>query len=62
MSSEPCHSLARTAHLLGVSESTIRRWGESGRLAERRHPTTGRRCYTVSSVTALKALLQEIAS
>lgn len=57
MEPEPCYALARAAHILGVSESTIRRWGQAGRLAERHHPTTGRRQYTVASVAALKALL-----
>lgn len=57
MNAELYYPLSRAAHILGVSESTVRRWGASGRLVERRHPTTGRRTYTVASVTSLRALL-----
>lgn len=45
------------AEYLGVSPNTLRNWGRSGKLAERRHPMNGYRLY---SKEELDTLLSEV--
>lgn len=49
--------IKQAAEYLGVSPNTLRNWGRSGRLAERRHPMNGYRLY---STEELDALLTEV--
>lgn len=44
------------AKYLGVSANTLRNWGRSGKIQERRHPVNGYRLY---SQVELDALLSE---
>ena len=41
------------AEYLGVSPNTLRNWGRSGKLAERRHPINGYRLYARAELDAL---------
>ncbi|MCO6042667.1 helix-turn-helix domain-containing protein [Aeoliella sp. ICT_H6.2] len=38
--------ITEAAEYLGVSPNTLRNWGRSGKLAERRHPINGYRLYS----------------
>ena len=44
------------AEFLGVSQNTLRNWGNSGKIKDRRHPVNGYRLY---SIKELKALLDQ---
>lgn len=46
------------AELLGVSEQTLRRWDNSGKLRARRHPINGYRLYPRALVLELKRRIQ----
>jgi excisionase family DNA binding protein len=48
--------IKEAAEYLGVSPNTLRNWGRSGKLTERRHPMNDYRLY---SKTELDALLKE---
>lgn len=41
------------AEYLGVSPNTLRNWGRSGKLAERRHPMNGYRLYAKQELDEL---------
>lgn len=41
------------AEYLGVSPNTLRNWGRSGKLTERRHPMNGYRLYATKELDAL---------
>jgi excisionase family DNA binding protein len=41
------------AEYLGVSPNTLRNWGRSGKLAERRHPINAYRLYAKKELDAL---------
>lgn len=41
------------AEYLGVSPNTLRNWGRSGKLVERRHPMNGYRLYAKEELDAL---------
>jgi len=43
------------AEYLGVSPNTLRNWGRSGKLAERRHPINGYRLYAKEELDRLLA-------
>lgn len=49
--------IKEAAEYLGVSPNTLRNWGRSGKLAERRHPINGYRLYAKGE---LDALLSEV--
>lgn len=51
--------IKEAAEYLGVSPNTLRNWGRSGKLAERRHPINGYRLYAKAE---LDVLLREAAS
>lgn len=51
--------IKEAAEYLGVSPNTLRNWGRSGKLAERRHPMNGYRLYAKEE---LDALLSEAAT
>lgn len=37
--------IAEAAHILGVSQNTLRAWGESGKIPMHRNPTNGYRLF-----------------
>ncbi len=45
--------IKEAAEYLGVSPNTLRNWGRSGKLAERRHPINGYRLYAKDELDAL---------
>ncbi len=45
--------IKEAAKHLGVSPNTLRNWGRSGKLAERRHPMNGYRLYSEKELDAL---------
>ena len=47
-------TIKAAAELLGVSEQTLRRWDEAGKLRARRHPMNGYRLYPRDQVMAIK--------
>jgi excisionase family DNA binding protein len=47
-------TIKAAAELLGVSEQTLRRWDEAGKLRARRHPMNGYRLYPRDEVLAVK--------
>jgi excisionase family DNA binding protein len=47
-------TIKQAAHLLGVSEPTLRRWDEAGKFTARRHPINGYRLYERSKVLAMR--------
>lgn len=47
-------TIKAAAELLGVSEQTLRRWDEAGKLRARRHPMNGYRLYPREEVLAVK--------
>jgi excisionase family DNA binding protein len=47
-------TIKQAAHLLGVSEPTLRRWDEAGKFTARRHPINGYRLYDRSKVLAMR--------
>ncbi|WP_442483059.1 helix-turn-helix domain-containing protein [Aeoliella sp. SH292] len=50
--------ITEAAEYLGVAPNTLRNWGRSGKLVERRHPVNGYRLY---AKIELDALLQQTA-
>lgn len=49
--------ISEAAEYVGVAPNTLRNWGRSGKLAERRHPLNGYRLYARQE---LDALLQQV--
>ncbi len=47
-------TIKQAAHLLGVSEPTLRRWDEAGKFKARRHPINGYRLYDRDKVMAMR--------
>lgn len=47
-------TIKEAAHLLGVSEPTLRRWDEAGKFKARRHPINRYRLYERSKVLAMR--------
>jgi excisionase family DNA binding protein len=47
-------TIKAAAELLGVSEQTLRRWDNAGKLRARRHPMNGYRLYPRDQVMILK--------
>jgi len=47
-------TIKEAAHLLGVSEPTLRRWDEAGKFRARRHPINGYRLYERAKVLAMR--------
>ena len=47
-------TIKEAAHLLGVSEPTLRRWDEAGKFKARRHPINGYRLYDRGKVLAMR--------
>jgi excisionase family DNA binding protein len=47
-------TIKAAAELLGVSEQTLRRWDDAGKLRARRHPMNGYRLYLREQVLELK--------
>ncbi len=47
-------TIKQVAHLLGVSEPTLRRWDEAGKFPARRHPINGYRLYDRATVLKLR--------
>ena len=45
--------IKEAAEYLGVSPNTLRNWGRSGKLAERRHPINDYRLYAKEELDAL---------
>jgi excisionase family DNA binding protein len=45
--------IKEAAEYLGVSPNTLRNWGRSGKLAERRHPINGYRLYAPDELESL---------
>lgn len=45
--------IAEAAEYLGVSPNTLRNWGRSGKIAERRHPMNKYRLYSRRELDAL---------
>lgn len=54
--------IKEAAEYLGVSPNTLRNWGRSGKLAERRHPINGYRLYAKKELDALLAEAERPAS
>jgi excisionase family DNA binding protein len=52
--SEDIITIKQAAHLLGVSEPTLRRWDEAGKFRARRHPINGYRLYDRAKVLAMR--------
>ena len=46
-------TIKEAASYLGVAPNTLRNWGASGKLKERRHPMNGYRLYTKSDLDRL---------
>ena len=46
-------TIKEAAAYLGVAPNTLRNWGASGKLKERRHPMNGYRLYTKSELHRL---------
>jgi excisionase family DNA binding protein len=47
-------TIKAAAELLGVSEQTLRRWDDAGKLRAKRHPMNGYRLYPREQVLELK--------
>lgn len=45
--------IKEAAEYLGVSPNTLRNWGRSGKIAERRHPINGYRLYATEELNEL---------
>ena len=45
--------IKEAAEYLGVSPNTLRNWGRSGKIPERRHPANGYRLYARKELDAL---------
>ena len=45
--------IAEAADYLGVCQNTLRNWGASGKIRERRHPINGYRIYTKQDLARL---------
>lgn len=51
-------TIKAAAEILGVSEQTLRRWDNSGKLRARRHPINGYRLYPRKVVQDLKRRIE----
>jgi len=47
-------TISEAAHVLGVTEVTLRRWDASGRFRAHRHPVSGYRLYRRDAVLRLR--------
>ena len=47
-------TIKKAAELLGVSQQTLRRWDNAGKLQARRHPINGYRLYAEQAILELK--------
>jgi DNA-binding transcriptional MerR regulator len=54
--------ISEAAEYLGVAPNTLRNWGRSGKLIERRHPLNGYRLYAVEELDALLKATERPAS
>ena len=54
--------ISEAAEYVGVAPNTLRNWGKSGKLSERRHPVNGYRLYARDELDALLAQLDNPAS
>ena len=45
--------ISEAAEYVGVAPNTLRNWGKSGKLTERRHPVNGYRLYSREELDAL---------
>lgn len=45
--------ISEAAEYVGVAPNTLRNWGKSGKLTERRHPVNGYRLYARKELDAL---------
>lgn len=46
-------TIKQAAEFLGVSQNTLRNWGESGKIAEHRNPMNGYRLYKIVDLEQL---------
>jgi MerR family transcriptional regulator, copper efflux regulator len=46
-------TIKQAAEFLGVSQNTLRNWGESGKIAEHRNPMNGYRLYKIVDLEKL---------
>jgi excisionase family DNA binding protein len=52
--SEDIITIKEAAHLLGVSQPTLRRWDDAGKFKARRHRINGYRLYDRGKVLAMR--------
>ena len=52
-------TIKEAAEYLGVAPNTLRNWGKSGKIQERRHPINGYRLYNVNDLDALLKSVEE---
>lgn len=50
--------ITEAAEYVGVAPNTLRNWGRSGKLAERRHPVNGYRLYAKDELDSLLARVE----
>lgn len=50
--------ITEAAEYVGVAPNTLRNWGRSGKLEERRHPVNGYRLYAKEELDALLARVE----
>lgn len=50
-------TIKAAAELLGVSQQTLRRWDNAGKLRAKRHPMNGYRLYPRDQVLILKRMI-----
>lgn len=51
--------ISEAAEYVGVAPNTLRNWGRSGKLAERRHPINGYRLYAKDELDMLLAKISQ---
>lgn len=51
--------ISEAAEYVGVAPNTLRNWGRSGKLAERRHPINGYRLYAKDELDVLLAKMSQ---
>lgn len=54
--------ISEAAEYVGVAPNTLRNWGRSGKLIERRHPVNGYRLYARDELEALLQRAEDYAS
>lgn len=54
--------ISEAAEYVGVAPNTLRNWGKSGKLTERRHPVNGYRLYAKEELDALLKQAEQSAS